>query len=345
MYKPEIKLIHLQLTQTCNLRCSFCGQWGKNGYMHNKTPAGLSESEWLNIVDQAVDYRKQSGISPEFIIWGGEPLLNPSFTKIANYLKENNFKTSLVTNGILLEKFAPIVNSTIDTVFVSLDGPEEVHEKLRGRKGIYETITKGLNAIDKKNINLINLFTICEDNFKYAAEFPFSSAKLGFHKIIFQNLIYCSAPQAAEYKKWIKDSFELKAKTIDSWIRKDFGDWTEKLGSTIESINANKPNYGIEAEIFPHEITPENISLWFDPEVKLKKSERPCMMPYRHMQIKTDGNVHLCVDFCDFSLGNIKDKKLTELFNSKAAEKFRKEYTSKCSICNHCPWFYNKNIK
>ena len=30
--KKEIRHVHFQITRNCNLRCEFCGQWGKNGF-------------------------------------------------------------------------------------------------------------------------------------------------------------------------------------------------------------------------------------------------------------------------------------------------------------------------
>ena len=337
--KPELKLVHMQLTLRCNLNCSFCGQWGENGFMHGKTAKEIPLANWLKAIEEI----KQNNDNPEFIIWGGEPLVSSYFTNIAKALKSNDFNVSLVTNGVLLNDYAEVINECVDTVFVSLDGPVHVHEKLRNRQGIYSKITDGLHNINKSKVQLINLLTICEDNVNYIAEYPYELAELGFYSTIYQNLIYCDSRQARLYKKWLDANWNQKAEKINSWVTDSFGDWTKKLPNQIAKIEGRR--YPIKVDLFPFELNSGNILNWFDIDKEIKNKTECCIMPYRHLHITPEGNTHFCVDFNDFSLGNITDSGLYELFNSKAACKFRE--ATDCGqnpLCRRCPWFYNNSI-
>ena len=108
MALPEKKLemVHLQLTRKCNLRCYFCGQWGRKGFFSGGADTDMRFEEWHRVIDRLIEYRKTSGISPEITLWGGEPLVYPEFKAIVEYLRANEFQLKLITNGVLLDRFA-----------------------------------------------------------------------------------------------------------------------------------------------------------------------------------------------------------------------------------------------
>lgn len=102
----------------CNLRCSFCEYWRHPG-------EGMSRPEVLRLLDQASDF----GIGV-YNAWAAEPLLREDLPQILAYAKDAGMITSMVTNGVLLEKRAPEL-SDLDYLSVSLDGIKS-HKLLRG---------------------------------------------------------------------------------------------------------------------------------------------------------------------------------------------------------------------
>jgi MoaA/NifB/PqqE/SkfB family radical SAM enzyme len=182
--------------------------------------------------------------------------------------------------------------------------------------------------------------TICEENIDELVDFPTELNKIGFSKTIYQNLIYCSSTQAESYTQWLKKDFNQDTKKLASWVTDKFGEWINKLPAVIAEIE-NK-QYPIEVELFPHELNSKNVLDWFNPEMELKDESIQRMMPYRHLHINPDGNAHFCVDFNDFTLGNVIEEGVYNLFHSKRAEKFRHGFNP---LCKRCPWFYNKSVK
>jgi radical SAM protein with 4Fe4S-binding SPASM domain len=211
-------------------------------------------------------------------------------------------------------------------------------------RGIFPRIERGVGALNPGKVLRVALFTLCGENYHVAAEFPHQLGLMGFVRVIFQNLIYCTGAQARDYRHWLKNSFGQDAPHLDPWISDEAEPWTAHLPEVAKNIQANiaAGNYPIEVKLFPDEINAENITSWFDASIHLKKDRSACLMPFRHLQIQHDGNVHFCVDFNDFTLGNIRDSSITELFHNERARRFRAEGPACNALCARCPWYYNE---
>jgi MoaA/NifB/PqqE/SkfB family radical SAM enzyme len=341
MLQHPIELVHLQLSLRCNLRCSFCGQWGKHGFASRQRAKELTAPEWLDAIRQIDNLN--SPAHADYNLWGGEPLLSPAFPAVAEYLRSSGHRTAVVTNGSLLRDFADVVNKNINTLYVSLDGPPEVHEKLRNRPGLFEEVNRGLSLIDHERVKVVGLFTLCEGNYHAAAAFPFLAAELGVNKLIYQNLIYCSGAQAAEYRRWLQTDFSLSAENVDSWVTESFGDWITQLPAVCAEIEDNIADqcYPLEVMVHPSEWHSGNIKDWYQPDVST--GDRHCNLPWSHLHLRPGGEVDFCVDHNDFSLGNIRIAPLAELLTNPAAEKFRAGIkTGRNPLCRRCPWHYNR---
>jgi radical SAM protein with 4Fe4S-binding SPASM domain len=101
----------------------------------------LSTKEALHLVDEVYDFGVRW-----FGIKGGEPLLRKDIFEIVSYAKSLGLNVCLLTNGCFVggENYDKLVRNEVWTS-VSIDGPEEVNDYLRG-KGSYR---KALSAIKK----------------------------------------------------------------------------------------------------------------------------------------------------------------------------------------------------
>ncbi|MFH1161891.1 MAG: radical SAM protein [Candidatus Jorgensenbacteria bacterium] len=115
----RIKRIHLDLTNRCNLNCSYCYVVREKSSMcHEK--AEMTSKEWLGIIDQAVEM----GIG-SFVVSGGEPLSFPGILEIMERLGSHHAKASLMTNlwktdGKVMESV--IESPAVKEIITSLDG-------------------------------------------------------------------------------------------------------------------------------------------------------------------------------------------------------------------------------
>jgi radical SAM protein with 4Fe4S-binding SPASM domain len=88
----KYKKVHIEITNVCNLKCSFCPAVERtNQFMSPK----LFEEVLIKVKDQA------QWICLHLM---GEPTAHPQFAEIVNICRDHQKKIYLVTNGLLLEK-------------------------------------------------------------------------------------------------------------------------------------------------------------------------------------------------------------------------------------------------
>lgn len=147
-FRPEI--VTVNITGRCNLRCEMCMQprdsSGDDEAATLRAAAGpgreLTPGEWCHVVDQA------ASAHPAFYFSGGEPLLYRGLDQVLAHVKRRGLIVALVTNGSLLARHAErLVEIGVDNVTVSLDGPEAVHDAIRGVPGTFARAVAGIRAM------------------------------------------------------------------------------------------------------------------------------------------------------------------------------------------------------
>lgn len=149
-YKPLVVLLYVN--DKCNLRCKYCvGNWSAR-----KIP-DFSTDEVIEIVDEC----KELGTC-HFTIHGGEILLREDVGYLVNYMKNKGLYVNLVTNGVLFpEKIHEIKN--IDSLCISLDGPEKSNDLTRG-KGSFRAIIKAIKLAKQEGFKFTVQATLTKYN-------------------------------------------------------------------------------------------------------------------------------------------------------------------------------------
>lgn len=143
----EVQIFYVP-TYFCNFSCTYCYQ---EGYEH--TP----EMKHTEVIDAFFTYidREFAGRKKYVTVFGGEPLLPGSAPKAnITYLIEQATKRNLalafVTNGHTLKQYIPILKQGfIREIQVTLDGPQEIHDRrrmLKGGAGTFSQIVEGIDA-------------------------------------------------------------------------------------------------------------------------------------------------------------------------------------------------------
>jgi len=145
--------INFAITYKCNSRCKFCNIWR----VKSKNELSLDEI-------------KKMASKSKFINWirltGGEPFLRHDYVDIVKTFKENCkglYLLSSPTNAIAYDLTFNAVNRVLKffrkkyVITISLDGYEELHDKIRGIKGNWKRaikLYKKLSKIKEKYSNL-----------------------------------------------------------------------------------------------------------------------------------------------------------------------------------------------
>ena len=133
-----------EITLKCNLACSHCGS--RAGDARTKE---LSTEEALDLVRQMAEV----GIK-EVTLIGGEAFMRPDWLEIAAAINQAGMRCTMTTGGygITLETARKMKEAGIVTVSVSIDGLEETHDRLRGRKGAWKYAFKTMSHLKEVGI-------------------------------------------------------------------------------------------------------------------------------------------------------------------------------------------------
>ena len=149
----------LQTTEACNLHCKMCTFWQYDG----PTPD-------LERLQRIVVALRQLGVE-HINLWGGEPYLHPDIVSLFEFIKGQGFTLGIITNGTKLDE-AKLRGSVqfLDEMTFSIDSPHaEVHDRIRGQKGAWETTRANLERFlelrgDSKRPTLTIDCTVQRDN-------------------------------------------------------------------------------------------------------------------------------------------------------------------------------------
>ena len=131
------------VTGKCNMKCVFC-EWWKSDIPE------LSTKKALVVIDTVC----KLGV-PFFDLSGGEPLLRKDLIVLAKRVASHGCLVSMNTNGTLLnEGRVSEIADVFDTVVVSLDGPKEVHDKIRGVPGTYEKAVEAIRLLKANGVRI-----------------------------------------------------------------------------------------------------------------------------------------------------------------------------------------------
>ncbi len=320
MPEKRLELVHFQLTKNCNLRCWFCGQWGKKGFFADSAGREMTREDWLAVVRSLQSYSRRTGVVPSVILWGGEPLLSPWFDEIALGIHAAGFPLGVVTNGTLLHQHIEVCKTCFDTIYVSVDGPQKLHDSIRG-KGVFDRVRSNCEMLQGGKANLVILSVLTEELQRDLKVHLQAVSLLNPNQLILQEMISLSETEVCDYRSWLKSCFGQRAVEIEGW-RNDTGvqgkQWNPQELYTLNEMAS-----------FPVIYLPHG-------DFSQRKF---CLSAWRHAHIAWNGNVLYCTDFYDFSAGNIHQSCLEDIFNNAASEKFREEvYGGRCSTCRHCSW-------
>lgn len=331
------KMIILQVTGACNRTCRMCNQWGTAGGYH-----GIPISELTldlktieRVLDQAAPYH------PYIQILGGEPPLHPQFREILNALERHGLRASLETNGTTLEAWAErLVHGPVDTVNLSIDGPPELHDQIRGCKGTYHLAVRGIEKIihirERAGSSLPNLnlrLTITEENQDCLAETIERFRDYPISQFTIQHLLYDHPPLLEENAGVLRpikpDHQEIQVGGSLHAPRIDGG----KIWRQIEDLQS--PGR------FPFPVYPnpryrqDYVRDYYRDASLLPDPGLICRIPVEVLAISCQGEATIC---SHFYVGKIKEASLMELWNGKLSRRFRRLLLRRGSIpaCKIC---------
>lgn len=325
--------ISFQITRRCNLKCHMCVQY-RHG-VGDKAPLSwydpkmeISPEAWIKVLDQC------KSAKPWISITGGEPTIYNGLKDIIRAKRERNLAGDLTTNGMLLDGFAEfLVEQQMENVIVSLDGPEEYHDEVRGVQGAFRKTINGIKALVEARERLgsyapiIGLtFVITKLNLESLERMVPLAIDLGVDIMQFSHPIWTSPEKADLHNKILCDDFAEKHGfdlVSPSLPEGEYfhGELTqEDTPAVIESLKkARELAKGkIALNILPS--LPDDLidPYYLDEDYSFPNT---CNSLWQKLRIMPDGTVTPCLHVV---VGNIKDQSIMDIWKGEKMASFRK---------------------
>lgn len=113
----RFKKIYVEITNICNLKCSFC-------QVSNKKKRYMSLIEFGEVLDKIKPYTDYIYLHVK-----GEPLTHPEFEKIIELTKQKDFIVNITTNGTMVDRL-PKKNSNIRVINFSLHSYSDINNTI-----------------------------------------------------------------------------------------------------------------------------------------------------------------------------------------------------------------------
>jgi radical SAM protein with 4Fe4S-binding SPASM domain len=293
MSRPEY--IIWIFTAACNLDCIHCYtyRFRKLKEMSLEEKLKLAKS----IGEAGVEYVN---------LTGGEPLIHPHIPQMLRVLNEYGVETSVVTNAtVVREEVLELLYKTDTYVFATIEGPREVHDKIRGR-GSYDMAMKGLELIRRRLSGFTLVTTVNKVNYRQVHEVVDIAVSLDADALAV--LPVMPSGRALETGVYITSREYLEA---------------------LEAVLDRAGEYGLKVSAWCTPWAPllkRDVGFWFCREMS-------------GMDIDPEGNVLLC-DIVDHRVASVKGRDVVEVYKEFLEHPLVKAIKSPPSLpqaCRRCP--------
>jgi radical SAM protein with 4Fe4S-binding SPASM domain len=259
----------------------------------------------------------------------------------------------VITNGGRLESCArELVEAGIDLIAVSIDGPPELHNRIRGQPDAYQKAEAGVRAVAgwrKKlrralpmQIAILPITELNMDSVPAAVEalraLPLDTINIGLRWFVPKDA-------GAEYESVMKETFGVGG---DSWKGFDF-DWakagagkTEQMTGLVRLLRGLKRRRFLDAALgrpwtsFVPDVPAEKVPEYFS-DFRQTFGHNLCPVAWYFAQVEPDGEVCFCGDFPDYFIGNVRKSAFRDIWTGEKAWAFREKLAREpLPICNRC---------
>lgn len=332
--------ITFRLTSACNLRCKMC-RFVESGEVLSDMKQTLPIETWKAIVDDVARYR------PYFTLTGGEPLICPWIGELITHISKQDMRCTLTTNGTLLAKRAPdFMDNPPDMVIVSVDGPPDVHNEIRGQPKVFERAVEGIKAVQRLRIErntkapllAINC-SITPWSYECVEEMVEVARDLGVDALNFQHQWSITQRMVDEHNAEYGEIHPLCAGDLGASDPPPVD--LDKMVAVLGRIR-ERARQSVEPIITFHpELDDSEVRDWYsDPHIWVQR--RPAACAWMNTEIGPNGDVEPCYGVV---CGNVKEEPFSKIWNSFPYRKFRRRLsaTEDFPICVRCCAFFRRD--
>src|SRR3972149_5896351 len=210
-------------------------------YSQDKEYVGeLTTEEALRVIDDLAQFG-----APVILFSGGEPLLRPDLFQLIRYAKDKGIRGVLSTNGTLItrEVVRQLKEFGLSYVGVSIDGPEPVHDKFRGKKGAFQEALQGIRNCLTEDIRVGVRMTLTKYNHEHIDDVFRLLEEEGIPRACFYHLAYAGRGERLQEKHRVDLAGEETRVVVDKIF--DFAQDLHRRGISKDILTVDNHTDGV----------------------------------------------------------------------------------------------------
>lgn len=340
---PPPLTIYWSINSVCNLRCKMCdvGMFNEEGtfFKNLRIDRKLHEID-LDIFKRVVDEVQQD--RPFMAINSTEPLMYKPLPEAVEHCTRRGLKTGVTTGAYALPKHADaLALAGLSRLTVSIDGPPDVHNYIRGRNDSFEQAYAGIESFAAASQRLgttpeiyINC-TITNLNHHRLVDFYKSIASLPVTTINFTYMWFIDPDTAIEHNGIYGDRYNVTPSCYSEWIDPRAVD-VAVLHDQISQLKGRD-----KVHLSP-DFSKEQLATYFHhPNDYINEAAR-CLASWFFLQVLADGNVIVYTRCHSESVGNVNTQSISEIWNGRKINHWRGfiRQAGKMPMCKRCDLAY-----
>lgn len=336
--EPRLESLSVSLNTQCGLHCKMCdlGIQNEEASIYKFLKEGgqnqqLDKSLLLDRCKNAPETLKLI----HFV--GTEPTLYKELPDLVYELVQDGKQVLVTTNGINLENtLVPILEAGAEKILISIDGPSEIHDDIRGKKGLFKQIMtviqknhEFVEEAKKKGQDIVACCAITPMNYLHLSKMVQELHDNGITDIWCTHMNYVDEDIArihngslGYYKIGISCNHEdMNPKKVNPWLMYKSIRKASVLAKSLKMNFVEAPYISSYEDYF---------NLYHRPDTIV--GQKVCKAPFRGMQINADGSACVMSRCYQINMGNISKNSLEEIFYSNDICSLR------CEILNGDQW-------
>ncbi|MBX8634660.1 MAG: radical SAM protein [Thermoplasmata archaeon] len=297
-------------TKACDYACKHC----RANAIKYRSPDELTTSEAKRLIEDISD----SGVKL-FVISGGDPMKREDIFELLAF-SSSHIRTAFSPSGARInrENARLIKEAGIDTVSISLDGTETVHDSFRCFEGSYKMSVSSIGYLKEAGIGVQINTTISRFNIGLLNEIK--DIVLSMHVSMWDIFMLVPTGRARVGMMISPEEAELVMRTVAQWRINGINVRMTCAPYLVRIMN----DFGLSP------VKPDSLGR------KSLNGARGCMAGNGYVFISSDGSVMPC-GYLPVRIGNVKSGKLLDIYRSDSMAKFRKpaDLLGKCGMCEY----------
>ena len=317
------------LIRRCNLFCAHC-----YSDSHARDYEGeLSTEEALAVIDDLAQFG-----APVILFSGGEPLLRPDLLQLIRHAQSKGIRGVISTNGTLITPALAqeLSRLGLSYVGVSIDGPERVHDKFRGKLGAFQESLRGIRACIDAGLRVGIRVTLTKYNYPYLDELFDLVEENDVPRACFYHLAYAGRGDRLQTMHRVDLTHEETRDAVDTIFRRtmDF----HRRGITKDILTVDNHTDAVHLYRTLRREQPERAGEVY----RMLQWQGGNQSGIAIGDIDNVGNVHADQFSRHYSFGNVRERPFSQIWTDtsdpvmRVLKDRRGRIKGKCSVC---PYF------